>query len=168
MRPPNKPKKLSWLNGGLRARGEVENKPYLHYVYSRYGPVEKTPPHPSPASANAARWSRRSVLTASRARHRSALAMVIAALASALVTPRSRKVLAACEEQCYGAHDGLIEPRRRACGGVTKAPATSLRSRHRPRCLARHCGLSMWPLEYLQKTCTRPQVRGPGRRAGTG
>ena len=94
--------------------------------------------------------------------------MVIDALASALVTPRSRKVLAACEDQCYGAHDGLIEPRRRACGGVTKAPATSLRSRHRPRCLARHCGLSMWPLEYLQKTCTRPQMRGPGQRAGTG
>ncbi len=31
------------------------------------------PPHPSPASAMASRWSRRSVLTASRARHRSAL-----------------------------------------------------------------------------------------------
>ena len=40
----------------------------------------------SPAPAMASRWSLRSVLTASRARHRSALAMVIAALASALVT----------------------------------------------------------------------------------
>ncbi len=37
----------------------------------------------------ASRWSRRSVFTASRARHRFALAMVIDALASARVTPWS-------------------------------------------------------------------------------
>ena len=44
-------------------------------------------PHPSPASAIASRCSRRRVLTASRARHRSALDMVSDALASARVTP---------------------------------------------------------------------------------
>ena len=42
-------------------------------------------PHPSPTSAMASRWSRRNVLTFSLARHRSAVAMVIDALASALV-----------------------------------------------------------------------------------
>ncbi len=45
--------------------------------------------HPSPATAIASRWPRRSIFTASRACHRSTLSMVIAALASALVTPWS-------------------------------------------------------------------------------
>ncbi len=67
----------------------MENKPYLLYVYIRHGPVDKVPTHPSPAPAMASRWSLRSVLTASRARHRSAGDMVIDALASALVTPWS-------------------------------------------------------------------------------
>jgi len=50
----------------------------------------------SPASAMASRWSRRSVLTASRACHRSALVVVIDALAGALVTKVRRPE---CEEQ---------------------------------------------------------------------
>ncbi len=45
----------------------------------------KIDPHPPAAAAIASRWSRRKVLTASRACHRSAVAMVIDALASALV-----------------------------------------------------------------------------------
>ncbi len=61
------------VHGGMRALSAAKEKP-RRFSYSA-------------TSAMASRWSRRSVLTASRARHRSAGDMVIAALASALVTP---------------------------------------------------------------------------------
>ncbi len=61
-------------------------------------------PQSSAAAAIASRWSRRSVLTASRACHKSTLAMVIDALASALVAPTRARGRAAAIRKEEAAH----------------------------------------------------------------
>ncbi len=81
---------VALLKHGVRPRGGMDRRVlavlfHEHLGGDRFAPTGRRLSY-STTSAIASRWSRRSVLTASLAHHRSALAMVIDALASALVT----------------------------------------------------------------------------------